>query len=300
MATSEGGNLLHEISSKLPYMAPAMRQIAEFVLNDPERVRIMTITELASAASVADSTVSRFVRELGLDGYRSLRLGIAEATFATRASANGETEQYVYEGISRDEPAESIIGKVERSSQAALRQTALRVNPKAIDGAVDLIERADVIVFFAMGLSCVAAQAGVMRFTRAGKKCLLFHDQSIQVMSATILTSRDVVIGISDSGQTTAVVDAMRLARAHGAATIGVTSVERSALVAHADVAVFTSTVPGSGLYGESVTSKWGQLLVIDTLYATYASRHFDETLAHLEETFTAGILHSRSSEGGL
>ena len=113
---------------------------------------------------------------------------------------------------------------------------------------------------------------------------------------ADVLTSSDVVIGISDSGQTTAVVEAMRLARAHGAATIGVTSVERSALVAHADVAVFTSTVPGSGLYGESVTSKWGQLLVIDALYATYASRHFDETLAHLEETYTAGILHSRSS----
>ena len=66
-------------------------------------------------------------------------------------------------------------------------------------------------------------------------------------------------------------------------------------MVAHADVALFTSTVPGGGLYGESVTSKWGQLLVIDTLYAAYASRHFDQPLAHLEETFTATILHSRS-----
>lgn len=277
-------------------MAPAMRQIAEFVLKDPERIRIMTITELASAAGVADSTVSRFVRELGLDSYRSLRLGVAEATFATRASAAQPGNQFVYEGIARDEPAESIIGKVERSSLQALRQTALRVNPAAIGGAVELIERAEVIVFFGMGLSCVAAEAGVMRFTRAGKKCLLFHDQSIQVMSATILTATDVVIGISDSGQTTAIVEAMRLARTHGASTIGITSAEDSPLVANADVTLFTSTVPGGGLYGESVTSKWGQLLVIDTLYATYASRHFDETLAHLAETYEAGILHSRTS----
>jgi DNA-binding MurR/RpiR family transcriptional regulator len=296
MSTSQGGNLLHEISSKLPYMAPAMRQIAEFVLKDPERIRIMTITELASAAAVADSTVSRFVREMGLDSYRALRLGIAEATFVNRAGDRQQEREYVYEGISRDEPADSIIGKVERSSQEALRQTALRVNPEAIAGAVALIERAEVIVFFGMGLSCVAAEAGVMRFTRAGKKCLLFRDQSIQVISASVLTSTDVVIGISDSGQTTAVVEGMRLSRAHGAATIGITSAEGSPLVGNADVALFTSTVPGGGLYGESVTSKWGQLLVIDTLYASYASRHFDSTLAHLEETYTAGILHSRST----
>jgi DNA-binding MurR/RpiR family transcriptional regulator len=296
MATAQGGNLLHQISSKLPYMAPAMRQIAEFVLEDPERIRLMTITQLAAAAGVADSTVSRFVRELGLDSYRSLRLGVAEATFVARAGSGRADGQFVYEGISRDESAESILGKVERSSQEALRQTALRVNPDAISRAVDLIERADVIVFFGMGLSCVAAEAGVMRFTRAGKKCLLFHDQSIQVMSATVLTEDDVVIGISDSGQTTPVVQAMRLARAHGAATIGITSADGSQLVADADVTLFTSTVPGGGLYGESVTSKWGQLLVIDTLYAAYASRHFDETLAHLEETYRAGILHSRTT----
>jgi hypothetical protein len=34
---------------------------------------------------------------------------------------------------------------------------------------------------------------------------------------------------------------------------------------------------------------------VIDTLYATYASRHFDQTLAHLEETYTAAIRSSRT-----
>ena len=84
-------------------------------------------------------------------------------------------------------PTESIIGKVERSSLEAVRQTAIRFNPEAIEGAVDLIEKAEVIVFFAMGFSSIAAEDGVMRFTRAGKKCLLFRDQSIQVMLATIL-----------------------------------------------------------------------------------------------------------------
>ena len=294
MTSTGAGNLLHEIASRMPYMAPAMRQIAELVLGDPERARTMTITELSDAAGVADSTVSRFVRELGLDGYRLLRLGIAEATFATRAAAAGPETQYVYEGISRDEPPDSVIGKVERSSAEALRQTAQRLHPEALSAAVDLIENASVIAFVAQGLSSVAADAGVMRFIRAGRKCLLFHDQSVQIMSATNLTAGDVVIGISDSGRTDAIVDTMRIARSHGAATIAVTSDADSPLVGVADVALFTATIPGGGLYGESVTSKWGQLLVIDALYATFAARRFDQTLEHLEETYTAAIQHSR------
>jgi RpiR family carbohydrate utilization transcriptional regulator len=295
MATTGAGNLLHEIASRLPYMAPAMRQIAELVLRDPEAARTLTITELADAAGVADSTVSRFVRELGLDGYRSLRLGIAEATFASRAASPGADTRYVYEGIGRDEAPASVIGKIERSSLEALRQTALRLHPDALKSAVDLIESATVVAFFAQGLSSVAADAGVIRFTRAGKKCLLFHDQSVQVMSATNVDANDVVIGISDSGRTDAIVDAMRLARAHGAGTVAITSAADSPLVEVADVALYTATLPGGGLYGESVTSKWGQLLVMDALYAAYAARRFDETLAHLEETYSAAIQHSRS-----
>ena len=50
----------------------------------------------------------------------------------------------------------------------------------------------------------------------------------------------------------------------------------------------------GGALYGESVAAKWGQLLVIDILYAAFAARHFDATLAHLQETFAAGIKQSR------
>ena len=127
MATSDGGNLLHEISSKLPYMAPAMRQIAELVLSDPERIRTMSITELAAAAERG-----------GFDGV-PVRPGNGPGQLPVAAARRcrghlrqpGQRrrppeQQYVYEGISRDEPAESIIGKVERSSLEALRQTALR------------------------------------------------------------------------------------------------------------------------------------------------------------------------------
>ena len=134
-----------------------------------------------------------------------------------------------------------------------------------------------------------------MRFTRAGKKCMLFRDQSIQAMASTIVGDQDVVIAVSDSGRSTLVVDIVNTARSHGASTIAITSDPSSPLAKASEVSLFTASVPSGGaLYGESVTSKWGQLLVMDSLYAAYAATHFDQTVAHLEETYTAGIQRSR------
>ncbi|MFE9360506.1 MurR/RpiR family transcriptional regulator [Streptomyces olivaceoviridis] len=293
----ETGNLLRLISSRMPYFPAALRQIGEYLLAHPQQAQSMTISQLASRCRVAESTVSRFVRELGMDSFHSLRLGLAEATFASRSTGEDRDEEFVYEGILRGDTTPAIVGKIERSSRHALAQTAERVSSDAVNQAVDLLHDAASVVFCCTGSSSIAAEEGVMRFTRAGKKCLLYRDQSLQVMLATILTPQDVLIAISDSGQTTSVVEAMQLARNTGAASIGITSAPDSPVAQLSDVPLFTSTLAGAGLYGESVTSKWGQLLLIDILYATYAARHVDATLQHLKETYEAGIRRSRSAE---
>ena len=51
--------VLHHIAAKLPYMPPALRQVGELILRDPETVRLMSITTLAKVAEVAESTVSQ-------------------------------------------------------------------------------------------------------------------------------------------------------------------------------------------------------------------------------------------------
>jgi RpiR family carbohydrate utilization transcriptional regulator len=72
-----GGTLLHQISSRLPYLAPALRTVGEFILRQPLEAQNMTITQLAAESGVAESTVSRFVRGVGLQDYKELRLAVA-------------------------------------------------------------------------------------------------------------------------------------------------------------------------------------------------------------------------------
>ena len=297
--TFTGGGLLHRISGRLPYLPHSLRQVAEAVLKSPEQAQTMTISELAVVAGVGESTVSRFVKELGIDGYKSMLLGLAEATFISKAATNaqGMDAEVVYEGVNRGDTAADIAGKVERSSVQSLRRTGQRQDVEAIQRAVDLIDKSNTVIFCCMGSSSIAAEEAVMRFTRAGKKCILYRDTTIQVMLAAIIEPGDLVIGISDSGRSTPIIDAMHLAQQRGAGTIAITGDENSPLRGYADIALYTATVPSGGeLYGESVTSKWGQLLVIDILYAAFASRHYDATVEHLKRTYQSAIRQSRTN----
>jgi DNA-binding MurR/RpiR family transcriptional regulator len=64
--------LVSQLQRRLPDLTPSQRLLAERVMADPETVAFMTITELASAVGVNESTVVRFATGLGLDGYPGL------------------------------------------------------------------------------------------------------------------------------------------------------------------------------------------------------------------------------------
>lgn len=286
-------NLLHQISRRAGSLSPALRGVAEVILANPEEAQALSITELAGRAGVADSTVSRFLRELDLDGYNQLRLGIAQAIYSRPAST--ERTNWVYEGVLKGDTKEQIVEKVLHGSLESLTRTVERLDPDALDDVVERIHEASCIYFSAMGLSATSAESAIMRFVRAGKRCIFFRDQTIQTMGGATLREGDVLIAISDSGDSTAVVSAAQIAKFHGAFVLGITSNVDSALASVVDQLLLTaSAVASSDVYGESVTAKWGQLLAVDVLYATYATRYYEETEDFLQESYLSAIKPTR------
>lgn len=278
------------INKKIAYLNPALRRIAEYILGNPSQCKSITTKELAAASNVAESTITRFVKEIGLDSYQELKIGIAEAlTMKVAPSSISVEENYVYEDISRKDTQEMILDKVLYRNVQTMTETKQRLNTEELSKAVEAIDQANVILFSSMGSSSVAALSGVMRFTRAGKKCMMLNDQSSQLMTAAIAGPDDVMIGISNSGRSKDVIDSMRLAQSKGARTIGITSFEDSPLTKYSDITLFTSAKSsneGSALYWEAAASKTAQVLVLDLIYASYAAKNFTQTLNYMEETF--------------
>ena len=79
-SVSAGGDIVAQLRSMLPALAPAEQRVGEIIVADPGAAAGLTITDLAAAAKTSETTVIRFCRSVGVGSYPALRLLVAAWT----------------------------------------------------------------------------------------------------------------------------------------------------------------------------------------------------------------------------
>ena len=146
-----------------------------------------------------------------------------------------------------------------------------------------MIAAAPATYFFAAGLSSLAAENAVMRFSRIGKPAIFHRDRNSQLLAATAIQPGAVAVAVSDSGRTHQTVTALAAAAEAGARTVAVTAYAESPLARVAEVVLVTPTgyaADGDEPLYESMVSKFGQLLTVDVLYSLVAVGDYDASVA--------------------
>lgn len=293
--------LMEHVQSVRGGLKPAMQAVADAVLARPEALRNKNIRDFATSCGVSESSISRFVRAIGLPGYRAFQLHLAVATARQGNGARSASEEgHIYENIGREDTASSILGKVAYRTSDLARACLSTLDAGALQQAADLVRAAPVVCFLAAGASALAAENGVLRFARIGKPAIFHRDRNNQLLAADSIPADAVAIGISDSGRTQQTVAALVAAGRQGARTIALTAFADSPLARVADVVLITPagyTPSGEELIYESMVSKFGQLIAIDVLYSTVAVHDFDAS-AEAVRRGNAIIRASRNARG--
>ncbi|MDQ0315907.1 MurR/RpiR family transcriptional regulator [Amorphus orientalis] len=265
-------------------LKPSLQAVADQVLDRPELARRMSVKELALAYSVSEASVSRFVRSIGIKSFRDFQLRLAEERVGEAKGRETQSDEgSLYESIGREDSTASILHKVAHRTSDVARACLSTLDPVALDRAAALIHNASALYVFAAGLSDLACDNAVIRFSRIGIPVVSTSDHNTQQLMASALTKRAVALGISDSGRTTHTVSALAEAQAAGAGTIAVTSFGESPLARIADVTLVTPTgyaSPGNEPLHESMLSKFGQLIAIDALYSVVAVSDYDRSVS--------------------
>lgn len=274
--------LLLRIRGLLPSLNPALKKIGRYILDHPQEVKLMRIRDLAGECGVAEATITRFVKTIGLGSFQELKISLAAIVPEEQRSG-----KMVYEEVSQGDSVSAIGDKIFSINSRALEDTRRILDPRQIERAVTAIDRARHLDVYAAGGSFVAAEHARLRFYRIGKRCQTYNDPNQQSVSASLLGSGDLAIGISNSGRTASTVNALRRAREGGAGTICVTSYDNTPITAHAEIVLFTST-QDSAFFQESMVSRLAQMLVIDVLYAALAVKHFGKSVQRIERSADA------------
>jgi DNA-binding MurR/RpiR family transcriptional regulator len=278
-STPESAGCLIRIQSAIATFRPSERAIAEFILAHREQVVRMSISELARDANVGESTVIRFCRAAGLDGYQDLKIRLAQDL--------AQPAQYVHEAISFTDTVEELSQKIFHSSRVALNDTARSLDPKMVEVAAVAAVRARRIVLYGIASSFHSADKARLQMVRLGLMAEAFGDGHSQAHNAACLRTGDLAIGISHSGSTRDVVDALTLAQDAGATTVAITNYSPSPITKAADIVLLTASWE-TPFAGESVGSSISQFCVLDVLSAAIAIQLGESCVKEIEKTVLA------------
>ena len=236
--------------------------IADYLqLHAQERLDF-SITELARRLKVSETTVSRFCRVIGLRGYQDLKLSMAASLNTVEEFKN--IPPTIHEGDATPE----IGRKLSESLAGSIAKTQQSLNVEDMDNAIDAVAKARQIYLYGIGGSAVIAQAAHHLFTKAGLNCVIYTDGYMQTVSASMLKPKTVALGVSNTGITKHVVDAVKIAAKKGAITISLTSDQDSALCRASKICLATPVeYMDTPLYGGAIDAKVCQLYLVDLLY---------------------------------
>lgn len=294
-ATPTDGDLLVMLRALAPTLVPSMRRVAARILADPARASTGTISELAVAAETSETTVLRLCHQLGVSGYRDLRVALAAESGREQARAQREGTGPIGGNIGRDDDLDAIIEKITHADRQAIADSARILDRGALADAVELIANARRIDIIGVGASAVVALDLQQKLHRIGLIAYVWHDTHAALTAAALLTPDDVAIGISHTGATVDTIDAIRHAGGRGARTIGLTSVPRSELAAATELVLVTAGRETTFRSG-ATASRIAALSVVDVLFVAVAQRRYDAAAEALAATW--GAVGSRRTPG--
>ncbi|EHQ60223.1 RpiR family transcriptional regulator [Paenibacillus dendritiformis C454] len=259
------------------------RKVADYILEHTRSVIYMSITDLADACDVGESSIFRFCKSLNFKGYQEFKIALAHSI-----TVENEIPQLT-EQIGMDDTIEQVASKVLTTNVNAINETYDLLKADDIEKAIEYMVQAERIHFFGVGTSLITALEAKNKFMRITKKTECSFDSHLQMMSAALMTERDVAVMFSYSGSTKDTIEVAKKAKEKGARIISITRFVKSPLTTHSDVTLLCGANEGP-LQGGSLSAKIAQLYLLDVLYVEYFKRTYQESIDNKESTANAVI----------
>ena len=264
-------NIFETISSQYFQLTNSEKKVADYVLRHRIDVQYMSISELAEECTVADATISRFCRRLGLTGYNAFKLELAKASM-TRDSHRADAA-ILQESSGFHAMCKKLLGE----NVAVLEQTIQPLDPRQVSRAVDLLRRSRRVVCMGQGSSMVLSEEAWTLFSTVSPKFLFVPDSHLQMNTLALMDPDELVLFFSYSGSTRDFQDLLEVARQRQVKVVLVSRFPKSPGGQLADVVLQCGADEGP-LQAGSVNARMAQLFVLDVLFQEFCMRAPEET----------------------
>ncbi|MHA7136060.1 MurR/RpiR family transcriptional regulator [Rossellomorea arthrocnemi] len=266
---------LPRIRSHYSQFSEKEKMIADFIISNPEKIIHSTISGVAEELNVADATVFRFCKRLGFKGYQAMKISLASDLVTPIED--------IHETINEGDPEGVIAQKVFRSNIRTLEDSLSMLNEEMFTKAIQGMISAGRIEFYGTGGSGFVAMDAHHKFLRTGMTTTAYNDPHMQLISASQLTDRDVIVFISHSGSNKDLLEVLDVAKKNRVTTIAITHLAKSPLSNGVDIPLFTVSQE-TEYRSEALASRISQLSIVDALYVNTMMKRKDLSKASLQK----------------
>ncbi len=251
------------------------KKIAQYILDHPEQILPLSITQFAQVCGVGDASISRFCQSIGYKGYQDFKLALAQQVASTSLPGIEHLQSN-----SVQDTAQALLTRYKH----ILTETVALLDEAELQRATQALIDARQIVFFGVGSSLYTAMECCHKFMRITPNSTMQFDTHMQLMSAALLSEKDVAVVVSYSGATKETVRMAKIAKEGGARIIAVTRFLQSPLQKYADITLLCGA-------DETILEEFGssisiaQSFVLQMLYLQYFDHCLDRVQNNLKKT---------------
>ncbi len=252
---------LAKIRAYYDELSPNEKKIARFVLDNPALIRDYSSQSLANSVGVSQSSIVKFSQKLGYRGFTDLKLAIHEA-FLT-GDGNGHDDTHPAPAVDAEA---SVAEQLYQTKQQALLNTMQLNDEEHLMAAVDMLEKSRRVQIIALGSSTLAARHFASLLSLVGRAVIADNDVFFQISSVATLDKNDAIFLVSLSGDSTRMLEAVKLAKRTGVKIVTLTPYSANPFRALADVQLYSVSTAGKYELPQ-IVSMTSQQYIVDLLF---------------------------------
>ncbi len=260
-------------------LSMAERAVLDYLIENKAVLKNFSVDKIAEAAYTSPASVVRMCKKLGYRGFKDFKIDFILANSKVEIP---ETKEYTDVILSKD--TNCGVSAIENDIKA-LEETLKLYDDDLVTKAANIIMQARKILIFGKGSSFLVCKDFEMKLRRINRFAIAQGESHEQLVDATFLNQKDVVIFVSNSGKTKEIISAALLAKDKRAKIISITKIGSSILAELSNVVLYTTGLEGE-FRSAAMTSRISQMSVIDALFAKCAYVDIDRSVHTLEMTY--------------
>ncbi|MDN7240982.1 MurR/RpiR family transcriptional regulator [Planococcus sp. N028] len=279
-----GENLIHGIASSMKKFTSSEVDLAKYILANSDEVSQLSISQIAKKSHVSPATITRFCQKISFSGFNEFKHELKRyIDLRNKPAATSDIKEIDY------------FSKLYQNYLEIIETTFRKVTYPDIQKAATLLNHAPKVHVYGIGNSGIAAQEFKWKFFRIGVNVESITDPHQAVMDAALTTEASLVIGISISGKTKEVINAVKIAKQQGATIIAITGEKESELSKLADLSLFV-LIKNNMHMAQNISPTLPLFLLFDLIYTELVSKDYVNRIQLREKTLEA--LKGALSEG--